>query len=212
MFCLGFLLSMAYPRENKINQVLNGGIIPFVKSEPKGLDDLPTETIGEAYQSIKNNYYGFSTLQKETLVEGMVKGMMESLKDKHSLYFDPEETQEFNQTIRGNFEGIGAYVGKTQSGVLVRTTFENSPAREAQLKDGDIITMVNKESVVGLDLELAVRKIRGPAGTEVELQVSRPSENWKAYTKKVTRRSVKVPSVISKLTEDKIGVITIGIF
>ncbi len=191
---------------------MNGWMIPFVKTESVGLDDLPTQTLGDAYRAVKNNYYGFSTLQKDTIVEGMIKGMMESLKDKHSMYFDPTETQEFNQTIKGNFEGIWAYVGKTQSGVLVRTTFENSPAREAQIKDWDIITLVNKETVVGLDLEKAVRKIRWPAGTEVELVFSRPSENWKSYTKKVIRRSVKVPSVISKLTDDKIGVITVGIF
>jgi len=188
--------------------------MPFVAtgSSARDLDDLPTQTLGEAYKAVKNNYYGFSTIQKETLVEGMIKGMMDSLKDKHSLYFDPSETQEFNQTIKGNFEGIGAYVGKTQSGVLVRTTFENSPAREAQLKDGDIIVKVNQEAVAGLDLEAAVKKIRGPAGTTVELDIVRPSENWKAFTKKVVRRSVKVPSVISKMTEDKIGVITVGIF
>lgn len=186
--------------------------MPFVSTGANDLDDLPTQTLGEAYKAIKDNYYGFSTIQKETLVEGMIKGMMDSLKDKHSLYFDPIETQEFNQTIKGNFEGIGAYVGKTQSGVLVRTTFENSPAREAQLKDGDIITQVNKETVVGLDLEAAVKKIRGPAGTTVELQISRPSENWKSFTKQVVRRSVKVPSVIAKMEEGKIGIITVGIF
>lgn len=81
-------------------------MIPFVKTESVGLDDLPTQTLGDAYRAVKNNYYGFSTLQKDTIVEGMIKGMMESLKDKHSMYFDPTETQEFNQTIKGNFEGI----------------------------------------------------------------------------------------------------------
>ena len=70
--------------------------------------------------------------------------------------------------------------------------------------DGDIITLVNNESVVNLDLEAAVRKIRGPSGTEVELQIMRPSDNWKTSTKKVIRRSVKVPSVISKITDGKI--------
>ncbi len=186
--------------------------IPFIKTDSNKLDDLPTQTLAEAYRALKNNYYGFSTVQKETLVEWMIKGMMESLKDKHSVYFDATETQEFNQTIRGNFEGIWAYVWKTQSGVLVRATFENSPAREAQIQDGDIITKVNTESVVNMDLESAVRKIRWPSGTPVELQIVRPSENWKSYTKQVTRKSVKVPSVISKITDDKIGIITVGIF
>ncbi len=186
--------------------------VPFVETDKRDLDDLPTQNLGEAYRAIKENYYGFSTLQKDTIVEGMIKGMMESLKDKHSLYFDPSETQEFNQTIKWNFEGIWAYVGKTQSGVLVRTTFDGSPAKLADIQDGDIITLVNKESVLDLDLETAVRKIRWPSGTEVELQIARPSENWKTYTKKVVRRSVKVPSVVSKITDDKIGIITVGIF
>ncbi len=86
--------------------------------------------------------------------------MIDSLKDKHSTYFDAVETQNFNQTIRGNFEGIGAYVGKTQSGVIIRQTFDTSPAREAGLLEGDIITDVNTVSIVQLSLEDAVKKIR----------------------------------------------------
>lgn len=175
-------------------------------------DELPMHLLDQAYKALKENYYWFSTIDKNILVEGMVRGMMESLKDKHSEYFDPIETQEFNQTIQGNFEWIGAYVGKTQSGVLVRQIFDNSPAKDSWILPWDIISLVDGQSVLSLELEDAVKKIRGPAGTSVELNFFRPSENWKSYTKKVVRRNVKIPSVVSKILPEKIGVITVGIF
>lgn len=174
--------------------------------------ELPMHLLDQAYMALKENYYGFSTVDKNILVEGMVRGMMDSLKDKHSEYFDPVETQEFNQTIQGNFEWIWAYVGKTQSGVLVRQVFDNSPAKESWILPGDIISTVDGQSVVSLELEDAVKKIRGPAGTSVELNLLRPAENWKTYVKKVVRRNVKIPSVVSKMLPEKIGVITVGIF
>lgn len=98
-FCIGFLVATYVPAYSKIVTIVNSSV-PFVETDKRDLDDLPTQNLGEAYRAIKENYYGFSTLQKDTIVEGMIKGMMESLKDKHSLYFDPSETQEFNQTIK----------------------------------------------------------------------------------------------------------------
>jgi hypothetical protein len=67
-FCLGFLIAHAIPSEKNLSEVVSSNI-PFVKTDSNTLDDLPTQTLTEAYRALKNNYYGFSTVQKETLVE-----------------------------------------------------------------------------------------------------------------------------------------------
>ncbi len=62
---------------------------------------------------MRENYYGFDTISKTELVSGMVKGMVDALHDKHSEYFNLEETKKFNESISGDFEGIGAVVAKS---------------------------------------------------------------------------------------------------
>lgn len=60
------------------------------------------------------NYYGFDTISNNDLVSGMISGMVESLGDRHSEYFDIDETKKFNETISGDFEGIGAVVDESE--------------------------------------------------------------------------------------------------
>jgi carboxyl-terminal processing protease len=184
----------------------------FVQNSPLSwISELPLGPLQQAFSVLKQNYFWYETLQKEALVEGMIQGMMGSLKDKHSLYLDPSETENFNQAIRGNFEWIWAYVWKTQSGVVIRQTFEWSPAREAGILEWDILVSANSEKLADLSLEEAVKKIKWPAGTEVELAIMRPNTQG-ILKKKVTRRSVQVPSVISKMVEGTTGLITVWIF
>lgn len=188
--------------------------INFFKNSSIGkLNELNLEPLVQAYSDVEKNFYGFSTLQKNTIVEGMIKGMADSLWDKHTVYFNKEESQDFNESIAWNFEGIGAFVWKTQSGVLIRHVFDGSPAKESKIEDGDIVTHINTEPVIELTLENAVKKIRWPAGTEVLLKVLRHSDKWDSVLDfSVTRRSVKIPSVLSEMWDDKIAHITIGVF
>lgn len=154
----------------------------------------------EAYGVLNDHYYGFDTVSKNDLVSGMIKGMVDSLGDKHSEYFDIEETKKFNESISGDFEGIGAVVDKSEFGVSVRQILAGSPAKEAGVLNGDIITKAGGEKLEGLELMPAIEKIRGPAGTVVELEILRAGESA-AIVKKVTRRKITVPSVEGKMIE-----------
>ena len=86
------------------------------------------------YNTIATNYYGFSGGTQERITQGILQGMVDSIGDKHSVYFNPEETINFNNAIHQNFEGIGAYVGKSASGVIIHQVFSTSPAEKAGLK------------------------------------------------------------------------------
>ncbi len=94
----------------------------------------------EAYRILKDNYYGFDSVAGNDLESGMIKGMVDSLGDKHSTYFDIDETKKFNEALSGDFEGIGAVVDKSDFGVSVKQILAGSPAKEAGILNGDIIS------------------------------------------------------------------------
>jgi carboxyl-terminal processing protease len=72
--------------------------------------DVDLKLLWEAYKIIKDNFYSFNTISDKELVYGIIKGMTDSLKDKHTEFFTPEETQKFNEALSGDFEGIGAVI------------------------------------------------------------------------------------------------------
>lgn len=176
--------------------------------------DIPLSRLEEAYNVVSKEYYGFSTVDKEAILHGMIKGMVDALGDKHSEFLDEAKIKELNEAIWGNFEGIGAYVWKIDQGVLIRQVFDFSPAKEGGLKDGDIIEKVGGESTEGLTIEEAVKKIRWPAGSSVTLSILRlDGKKEERFEKNITRKQVKVPSVVGKmLSGSTVGVITVWIF
>lgn len=87
--------------------------------------------LNEAFAILRDNYYGFNTVSNNDLVSGMISGMVEALGDRHSEYFDLDETKKFNEAISGDFEGIGAVVDESEFGVVVKQILAGSPAKEA---------------------------------------------------------------------------------
>lgn len=166
----------------------------------------------EAYNKASEKYYGFDTLSEKDLVAGMIKGFIESFGDKHSEYFDIEETKKFNEVLSGDFEGIGAVIEKNDFGVVIERIIAGSPAKESGLISGDIITKANNEELKDLTINEAVSKIRGKANTVVNLEIIRPGQK-EIITKAVTRRKIDIPSVDGKVIEGtKIGYIALSIF
>ncbi|MDD2892223.1 MAG: S41 family peptidase [Candidatus Gracilibacteria bacterium] len=166
----------------------------------------------EAYKQASENYYGFDTLSEKDLVSGMIKGFIDSFGDKHSEYFNLDETKKFNEVLSGDFEGIGAVIEKNDFGVIIDRIIAGSPAKEAGLLAGDIITKANNEELKNLDLNEAVSKIRGKAGTIVTLEIIRAGQK-EIMTKIVTRKKIDIPSVDGKVIEGTtIGYIALSIF
>ncbi len=176
--------------------------------------DLQIAPVKEAYNIIAREYYGFNSIKKDDLVHGMIKGMVESLGDVHSEFLDEEKRKELHEAIEWNFEGIWAYVGKIEKGVLIRHVFENSPAKEWGLQDGDIIEKVWNEGVKELTISEAVKKIRGPANSKVTLSILRiENKKEQRFDREIIRKQVQIPSVIGKvLSGSSVGMITVGIF
>ncbi len=86
--------------------------------------------------------------------------MVESLGDRHSVYFNEEDTKEFSEALLGDFEGIGAVIQAHYKGIKISKVIAGSPAEKAGLKDGDIVVSVDGKNIVGWMAEEAVKIIR----------------------------------------------------
>jgi carboxyl-terminal processing protease len=140
-----------------------------------------------------------------------LSGMMASLGDPHTVFMEPKLAQEFKLETRAQFAGIGARLGSDPLGAKVGAVFEDSPASNAGVKTGDLITSVNGKSVSGQDTSQIADQIRGPVGTMVTLTISRVGVS-SPIKLTIKRAQITAPTVTSQVFEDGIGYINISIF
>ncbi|MCD5385255.1 S41 family peptidase [Candidatus Gracilibacteria bacterium] len=206
-FTLGFIFSL-YINKNIDYSLLknNNGVVNVVKK------DLDLSKFWEVYSLIKLDYFESDGLNKNDLIDSSIKGLVDGLGDKHSEFFNKKETEQFNNVLSGDFEGIGAVVKKDTLGVKIERLIKGSPAKKSGLKSGDLIIKSNGESLEGLSLFDAVEKIKGPAGTKVLLEILRVGEK-NILEIEVIRDKIKIPSVeTKKLENNDIGYISINMF
>ncbi|GAB4262931.1 S41 family peptidase [Thermincola ferriacetica] len=167
-------------------------------------------TLARVISLIERNY--LETVKTETLVEGAVKGIVDSLGDPYSVYMPPKMFKELQEKMQGSFGGVGIIVSMKGEHIAVIEPIKGTPAEKAGIKAGDIITKVNDKDTKDMDLDTAVGLMRGPVGTEVVLQVFRKQTN-KFLNFKIVREMIEVPTVEGKiLPNTKIGYIAISMF
>ncbi|MBJ7354790.1 MAG: S41 family peptidase [Thermoleophilaceae bacterium] len=197
----------AYP-----NTPIVGGLKDIVAPDRAEISTDEVQTL------IENEYY--RKVPDSKLTNGSINGMVKSLDDKFSHYFDPEQNKDFEQAISGSFTGVGMAVNEDKRGLIVGLTYPGSPARAAGLKAGDLISKVDGKSIAGLSSDVAVAKVKGPEGTKVTLTVAAPKDDsLKQYgpTRDVvlTRKVIEIPVADGKLYKRdgrKIGVVRLVSF
>ena len=170
-----------------------------------------TSELTRVYNLIINKYYG--EVDKKELTSAAIKGMMNYLSDDYSMYFTEDEKNDFNERLNGVYTGLGVEITNDASNnAMIVTVFDNSSAKDANLKPGDIIAKINGEDVLGLGKEEVVKKIKGKNNYSFNMSVLRDNKliDVKVVTKSITLSSV-TSSVIEKDNE-KIGYIYISIF
>jgi len=140
----------------------------------------------DVYDAIRQRY-PLGPIDRTTLVEGAIKGLVDSVGDPYSSYLSPEDFRGTIDDISGTFEGIGAEIGAVDSAgntsdcspfgadchLVIIAPLEGSPAESAGLKPGDVIASVDGKTLDGLTPDEARDLVRGPAGTEVKLHILR---------------------------------------
>jgi carboxyl-terminal processing protease len=155
----------------------------------------------QALELVRRNYV--ENPDSKELIEGAIRGMIAGL-DPHSSYMSERQFKEMSMDIKGEFQGVGIQIGVKNAQLTIIAPIEGTPGDRAGLAAGDKILKINDEWTKDLSIEQAVDKMRGPKGTSVRLLILR--EGWdKPREFKITRDTIKVQSVKSKMLNDGIG-------
>lgn len=161
---------------------------------------LPVEEmrqLADVFGLIKTDYV--EPVSDNKLLTEAISGMVASL-DPHSAYLDKKAFKELKEGTQGKFVGLGIEVGMEDGYVKIVSPIEDSPAYRAGLKPGDLITRLDSQTVKGLSLDEAVKKMRGEPNTKITLTIARKGED-KPIVVTITRELIKQQSVKAKLVE-----------
>ncbi len=133
------------------------------------------------------------------LMDGAINGMLETLGDPHTRYLPPADQEAAEQSMSGEFQGIGAEVESVDGAITIVAPIDGSPAQAAGLQPGDILREADGVPLTGMDVSEAAALVRGPAGTTVRLLIERDGET---FTVDITRDVIKLPSARGDLIDE----------
>lgn len=156
----------------------------------------------QAWQNINDNYLRNPSTTEQAKLYGAIDGLVGSLRDPYSEFFNPKINRQFQENITGDFGGIGAQLGADAKGhIVIIAPLKSTPAERAGLRAKDWIVSVNGTSTEGISIDEAVSMIRGPVGTEVTLAIIR--DDWKTpKLYKIERGVIRVPNVELEMKGD----------
>lgn len=172
----------------------------------KGFDSLY-----ETYDTIMSEYY--KDVDSDKLIEGAINGMLESLDDEHTMYFDKKSKEEFDSELSGNYYGIGAQIQLTSDETIkITKVFDDSPAKKAGLKEEDVFVSVDGTSVKGKSATEVANMLKSDSVKTSTIVVKR---NDKELTFKVTKENITLFSVSSEMLDNNgknVGYLSVSIF
>jgi carboxyl-terminal processing protease len=156
----------------------------------------------EAWNIVHEQYVD-QPVDDQALMQGAIRGMMESLGDPHSSYMDPVQYSDAQAPLEG-YSGIGAWVNTEGEFLTIIEPMKGSPAEKAGLQAGDEILAIDGEDMTGTAAEVARLKVLGPSGTEVVLTIRREGVE-EPFDVSVTRAEIKIPSVEYEMVDNQIA-------
>lgn len=169
---------------------------------------IGAETFDEILNHIQTLH--INNPDSDTLIRGAIEGLIDSLNDPYTEYMPPAELKDFNGSLDGDYVGVGMQLQPGEKYPKVIDTIENTPAREAGIKSGDLVIKVDGIDVSTEPLGKVVQKIRGPEGTKVRLTIRR--DGTEDFEIELARANINTPTVNGKILDDGIGYIRINSF
>ena len=161
----------------------------------KGADDASAyrqlDLFSDAFERVRANYV--RPVQDRDLISAAIQGMVSDL-DPHSAYMDPKSYGDMQITTRGQFGGVGIEVTQEEGLIKVISPIDGTPAAKAGIKSGDKIGAIDGVSIMGLPMNDAIDKMRGPAGSRITLTVIREGEK-KPFDVQLQRAIVQVGAI-----------------
>jgi len=166
-------------------------------------EELDFSLFWQAWHKLQENFVNKEKFDIQKMIYGAISGMVKSLEDPYTVFFNPEETERFKQDISGRFEGVGMEIGIKKGQLQVIAPLEGTPAQKAGIRAGDKILKINDTLTSDLTVDEAVNLIRGPKDTEVTLTISR--EEWETPKEfKITRAVIEIPSLKLEVKDSNI--------
>ena len=189
------------------NFVIKSGKIAIKSEDNSSLSGLEA-TLASFRSVLEEKYMG--EIDDEALIEGAIKGYVSALGDPYTTYYTKEEMDELMEETTGNYVGIGIYMTLDidNNAIYVVKPMEGSPAEEAGIQAGDLITKVDGKEYSGEELDQASNAIKGEEGTTVKLEILRDGETQEL---EVERRKIVVSHIVEKKF-DNVGYLLIEDF
>ncbi len=201
----GVMLIVGFIGGTRKTELLN--LVSPVFGLQKQTNELDLNSVQETFKTLITKFDG--NIDKNKLIEGASKGLVNATGDKFTTYMGSKEAEEFNKSLSGDIgAGIGVEIGIRNNLPTVIRALKNNPAIESGIQSGDIILEVNSESVSGMSIDEITSKIKGEAGTSVKIKISRNKEE-KEFS--ITRAKISNPSVELNIS-NKIAILTISRF
>lgn len=206
-FSGGFLVGHFLPKGR------NASVIPASPTSSTGGTPAELQTLFQPFWETWNfihTQYVDQPVDNVALMRGAIQGMLDSLGDQHTSYMSPEDLQQANEQLSGEYEGIGAYVDTTTDLLTIISPIPGSPAEAAGLRGGDAILAIDGQDMTGVNTEVAHQKVRGPAGSVVTLTIRRGDQP--AFDVKITRAKIVIKSAEGRMLDNGIAYIQITTF
>jgi carboxyl-terminal processing protease len=163
----------------------------------------------EAWKIVHDQYL-VQPVNNEKMMQGAIRGMMDSLGDPHTTYMDPVQYSDATAPLEG-YSGIGAWVSTEGTYLTITEPMKGSPAESAGLKAGDQIIAIDGVDMTGTLPELARQKVLGPAGTQVVLTIKRNGVE-QPFDVSITRAQITIPSTEHKILNNNIAYVRLNAF
>lgn len=167
-------------------------------------ENVDFSLLWEAWDKLQKNFVSPDKMDTQQMIYGAIAGMVKSVGDPYTVFFNPDDTKKFLEDVSGRFEGIGIEIDIRKDQLQVVSPLEGTPAQQAGLKAGDKILKINDTFTPDLSIDEAVSLIRGPQGTDVTLTIFR--DEWQTPKEiKITRALIEVPSLKYNLISSETG-------
>ncbi len=204
----------------KYNPYTSQSLIPSVKISQDTYTETEKELINntnfskliDIWSIIKSDYLYKDDLNNDSLIQGAIKGLIETLDDPYTTYQKPIEAEKFFSQLSNEYEGVGMSLDLIGENITIVSPFNGSPAEKAGLKSGDIIIAIDGENMTEKTLEYAISKIKGPAATKVKIKIKRASEELEFTVERAKILYDSIQSEIKETSGKKIGYIAINVF
>jgi carboxyl-terminal processing protease len=198
-----------------LGAAIGAGAVAWSANDPPRIQSAPSEDtfrqlelFADVLAKVQTDYV--TEPKDEELIEAAINGMLASL-DPHSSYMDAESFRDMQVQTKGQYGGLGIEVTAEDGVVKVISPIDDTPASRAGIKSGDRFVAIDGQSIVGLPLSEAVKKMRGPVGTAIRITILREGTE-EPFEVSLTRETIEVRAVTHRVEAGDIGYIRISTF